>query len=81
MRGVKSRDLDAIVDFIYLGEANVFQEHLETFLSLAEEFELKGLSGSSEEAAPELPEECFLNQYQSGPEDVKRRSTVANTAK
>ena len=52
-----------------------------TFLSLAEEFELKGLSGSSEEAAPKYPEECFLNQYQSGPEDVKRRSTVANTAK
>ena len=33
MRGVKSSVLTAIVDFIYLGEANVFQEHLESFLA------------------------------------------------
>ena len=76
MRGLKSVDLVAIVDFIYLGEANVFQEHLETFLSLAEEFELKGLSGNSEEAAEEYPKESFPNQYQSGPEAVKKKSTV-----
>ena len=37
MRGIKSRDLEAIVDFIYLGEANIFQEQLETFLALVEE--------------------------------------------
>ena len=46
MRGIKSRDLEAIVDFIYLGEANIFQEQLETFLALAEELELEGLSGN-----------------------------------
>ena len=59
MRGVKSSVLTAIVDFIYLGEANVFQEHLESFLALAEEFELKGLNGSSDEEAPEQPKESF----------------------
>ena len=37
MRGMKSNDLSAIVDFIYLGEASVFQEQLERFLTLAEE--------------------------------------------
>ena len=31
MRGIKSRDLEAIMDFIYLGEANIFQEQFETF--------------------------------------------------
>ena len=35
MRGIKSNDLLAIVDFLYFGEANVFQEHLDTFLALA----------------------------------------------
>ena len=45
MRGLKSEDLMAIVDFIYIGEANIFQENLDTFLALAEELKLKGLMG------------------------------------
>ena len=32
MRGLKSEDLLAIIDFLYFGEANVFQENLESFL-------------------------------------------------
>ena len=55
MRGLKATDLVALVDFIYHGETNVFQEQLESFLALAEELELKGLSGNSEEADLELP--------------------------
>ena len=53
MRGVKSNDLGSVVDFIYQGEANICQEQLENFLALAEELELKGLSGTSEEASKE----------------------------
>ena len=63
MRGVKSNDLVAVVDFIYKGEANIFQEQLENFLALAEELELKGLRGSSEEGVnkeePEHAKEYF----------------------
>ena len=33
MRGVKSDDLVAIVDFLYYGEANVFQDNIEAFLA------------------------------------------------
>ena len=51
MRGVKYNDLVAVVDFIYQGEANVFQEQLENFLVLAEELELNGLNGDTEEGA------------------------------
>ena len=47
MKGVKSIDLWAIVDFLYFGEANVFQENLDSFLALAEELQLKGLMGKS----------------------------------
>ena len=47
-----------MVDFIYRGEANVFQGQLENFLNLAEELELKGLTGSSEEEG-KLKEEMY----------------------
>ena len=45
IRGLKSEDLVAIVDFLYCGEANVFQENLDSFLAIAEELQLKGLMG------------------------------------
>ena len=48
MRGVKSDDLLAIVDFLYCGEASVHQENLESFLAIAEELQLKGLMGKSD---------------------------------
>ena len=48
MRGMKYEDLLAIVDFLYLGEANVYQENLDSFLAIAEELQLKGLMGKSE---------------------------------
>ena len=44
LRGVKSEDVVAIVDFLYLGEASVFQENLDSFLTIAEEFQLKDLT-------------------------------------
>ena len=49
MRGVKTSDLVAVVDFIYQGEANIYEDQLESFLALAEELELKGLSERSKE--------------------------------
>ena len=42
MRGVKSDNLEAILDFVYCGEANILQENLEAFLLLAEELQIKG---------------------------------------
>ena len=44
MRGVNFEDLTAILDFLYLGEANLYQEKLESFLTIANELKLKGLS-------------------------------------
>ena len=48
MRGIRSENLKTIMDFLYFGEANVFQENLDSFLALAEELRLKGLTGGSE---------------------------------
>ena len=57
MRGMKSEDLIAIVDFLYYGEANVFQENLDSFLAIAEELKLKGLTGqqTAEQSEAEIP--------------------------
>jgi len=46
MRGVKSEVLMAIIDFLYCGEANIYHENIDAFLSIAEEFNLKGLTGN-----------------------------------
>ena len=42
MRGIKSEDMIALIDFLYRGEANIHQENLESFLAIAEELELRG---------------------------------------
>ena len=49
MKGIKSENIFALVDFLYRGEANVFEENLDSFLELAEEMRLLGLSGKVEE--------------------------------
>ena len=48
LRGVNLKDLVAIVDFLYFGETSIWKENLETFLNIAEEFKLKGLTGDNE---------------------------------
>ena len=55
MRGMKSKDLLAILDFLYCGETNVNQENLDSFLAIAEELELKGLMGKSNQREQEIP--------------------------
>ena len=57
MRGMKSEDLLAIVDFLYRGEANVFQENLDSFLAIAEELQLKGLMGKTEDKSRNMEED------------------------
>ena len=54
MQGMKSENLLAIVDFMYNGKANIYQENLDTFLNIAEELQLKGLHESDEEDEEEI---------------------------
>jgi len=56
MRGIKSEDLMAIVDFLYYGEANVYQENIDAFLAIAEELNLKGLTRNTNDSMEEPPE-------------------------
>ena len=49
LKGMKSEELVAMLDFLYYGEANVYQDNLDAFLAIAEEFQLKGLTGKIDE--------------------------------
>ena len=43
--GVSSKNLGYILDYIYYGEVNLFQEQLESFLRSAKKLEIEGLLG------------------------------------
>ena len=47
LRGFQSKDFASLIDFIYFGEANVYQEDLDSFLVIAEDIQLKGLTNQS----------------------------------
>ena len=47
MKGVSFTDLESLLDFMYYGEVNIAQENLNSFLSVAEELQVKGLTQSS----------------------------------
>ena len=57
MRGLKAKDLVAIVDFIYHGEANIYEEDLDGFLIIAEELQLKGLAGTQDKTPTAFQEQ------------------------
>jgi len=44
LSGIEFEDLQGILDFMYFGEVNIAQEKLSTFLAVAEELRVKGLS-------------------------------------
>ena len=46
LKGVKFSDLEAVLNFMYHGEVNVAQEDLNTFLAVAEDLKVKGLTQS-----------------------------------
>ena len=77
MRGVKAEELSAIIDFLYCGEANVYQENLDSFLAIAEELQIKGLMGKpdADEGEQKKPSKMPEKEKQ-----VQRRAKVGSTA-
>ena len=48
LRGILEKDLNSLIDFMYHGEINVHEEDLDRFISLAEEFQIKGIFGKNQ---------------------------------
>ena len=48
MRGVKAEELTVLIDFLYFGEASIYQENLDSFLVTVKELKVRGLSEKTE---------------------------------
>jgi len=58
LKGVKYSDLQSVLNFMYHGEVNVAQEELNSFLAVAEDLRVKGLTqnqGGSTDRRPKSP--------------------------
>jgi len=51
LKGVKYTDLQSVLSFMYHGEVNVAQEELNSFLAVAEELKIKGLTQNNSTAS------------------------------
>ena len=49
LNGVNSTNLKFILDYIYYGELNLYQERLESFLDTAQNLEIQGLAQTASE--------------------------------
>ena len=49
LKGFKAKNLQSILDFMYHGVAEIYQENLDGFLAVAEELQLRGLTGDKGE--------------------------------
>ena len=49
LSGVKQKVLSNILDYIYEGEVNVYQEDLDNFLDVAEKLKINGLTGGQDD--------------------------------
>ena len=68
--GITSDDLHSIMDYIYNGEVQIFQDNLDRFLTVAQRLKLEGLLGNNEEEENHVEES---NDY------VKEDPTGAET--
>jgi len=53
LKGVKYKELLSVLNFMYLGEVNIAQEELNTFLAIAEDLKVKGLTQKDSEKSKE----------------------------
>ena len=74
----------AMVDFFYHGEANIYQENLDSFLNFAEELQLKGLRGNQTEKESEVfagpSAENFQSKFARSKAVSKQKSDVEDVS-
>ena len=63
LNGVNSKDLNNILDYMYNGEIQVYQENLDPFLQIAQRFQLEGLI-QNEEMKNKTYDDHWENNFQ-----------------
>jgi len=76
LKGVRYTDIQAVLNFMYHGEVNVAQDELNSFLSVAEDLKVKGLTQNNSE-----PQDVIINttdkqkpQYRHPPPPLQRNA-------
>jgi len=83
LRGVTMEDLNALLNFMYHGEANVTQEDLNSFLAVAEDLDVKGLTSNDQEKATKragVDTAKFKRKSSGGAVSAKKRKVEDETA-
>ena len=82
LNGVNAADLKNILDFLYNGEIQIYQDHLDQFLAIAQRFQLEGLLQGNEENPPSYGqlEDEEKGIYEYGNEDSGVAVKVLNEA-
>ena len=76
LRGFQSKDFVSILDFLYFGEANVYQEDLDSFLAIAEKIQLKGLAGQTTTNMVEEHENAIHKRNDEEEKSTTRQMTI-----
>jgi len=76
LKGVKFRDLQAVLNFMYHGEVNVAQEELNSFLAVAEDLKVKGLTQNNQ-SGPKRPSTPPYTLPKQSPRPPDRESVPA----
>ena len=83
LRGVTMEDLNALLNFMYHGEANVTQEDLNSFLAVAKDLDVKGLTSNDQEKATKragVDTAKFKRKSSGGAASAKKRKVEDETA-
>jgi len=75
LRGVKYNELMSILNFMYRGEVNIAQEELNSFLSVAEDLKVKGLTQGNQDES-----KAKVNSIQAKPQgkEISTRENDSN---
>ena len=73
LKGIRFEDLQSILSFMYMGEVNVAQENLNSFLMVAEELQIKGLTQSNSSKNQNNPSNAKDNYSNSSHRQILER--------
>jgi len=57
LEGISSKYMNYILDYMYDGEVQIYQEDIDKFLAIAQRFKMKGLSGFPKESVKSMTQE------------------------
>jgi len=73
LKGVKYTDFQAVLNFMYQGEVNVAQEELNSFLAVAEDLKVKGLTQNNEKSEKRKEPVSYKSSKETQPTKTSQR--------